>query len=156
MSWTNPNAPNLADYTLFVAEVMGISTTVLPSNSPFLQYALNRAINLVLDIPTVAGSDYTIAVYNCAGHIQITITPDVMVNGVSYAYFDGLRKEFDLLKPVNGVVATSSDQGSSTTAAVPDGLKQLTIEDLGFMKTLWGRNYLQFQQSYGPSVWGLS
>jgi hypothetical protein len=158
--WANPNAPNLADYTLFVQFVMGVPMTppndVMPSNSPYLQYALNRARNLVIGVPTIAGSDYTLAVYNCAGHIQLTITPDVVVNGVSRNYFDGLRKEFDLLKTVNGVLAATSDQGTSFNYAVPEALQELTIEALGFMKTTWGRTYLSFNQDFGPNPWGLT
>lgn len=152
----HPTYPNLSDYIYFVQQIMGVPEQVLPYNSPYISYALHRAQHIVLSIPCIGGEDYTLAVYNCAGHIQLTITPDVVVDGVSYGYFDKLRVQFDLLKTVNGVVSASSDQGSATTNAVPDGLANLTIEDLGFMKTLWGRNYLGWAQSYGPTVWGLS
>lgn len=154
--FANPRSPNLPDYTIFVQRVMGIPEAVLPYNSPFIGYALNRALNLVLMVPTVPGDDYTLAVYNCAGHIQLTITPDIVVDGVSYGYFEKLRQQFDLLKTVNGTVNASSDQGSSTSNTVSEALAELTIEDMGFMRTLWGRNYLGFNQDYGPTVWGLS
>ncbi len=155
--WATPNVPNLADYTLFVQNVMGIPVTYLPSNSPFLGYAFNRAMDLVLNVPGgVRGLEYTLAVYNCAAHIQLTITPDQVVGGVAYHYFFDKRAEFLLLQPVTGVVASSSDEGTSVTNAVTDSLKQLSILDLGFMKTYWGRTYLEFAQDYGPSVWGLS
>ena len=157
MSWTNPNAPNLADYTSFLQGTVGIPDAVMPSNSPYIGYALNRALDLVINAgAAVSGNDYTLAVYNCAAHIQLVITPDVIVNGVSRNWFDTARSQFGLLKTVNGVVTSSSDQGTSTANAVSEGLTNLTIEDLGFMKTNWGRAYVGFNQSYGPTVWGLS
>ena len=157
MTWANPNAPNLPDYVLFTQGVMGISTVYLPATSPFLGYAFIRAMQIVLNVPTsLAGIVYTLAVYNCAGHIQLTITPDQVVNGVSYTFFQDQRRSQDLLKTVQGVVASTSDQASSSAFATPDGLAQLTIEDLGFMRTVWGREYLAYAQSFGPTVWGLS
>lgn len=152
--WANPNVPNLPDYTLFVSGVMGINTTYLPADSPFLGYAFNRAMDLVINV--LGGLEYTLAVYNCAGHIQLMITPDQVVSGTSYTFFQEQRKAFDLLQPVVGLVASSSDEGTSVTNAVPDALRQLMIGDLGFMRTIWGREYLAYAQNYGPTVWGLS
>ena len=155
--WANPNTPNLPDYTLFVQNVMGINTTYLPADSPFLGYAFNRALQLVINVPTLLGGiEYTLAVYNCAGHIQLTITPDQIVNGTSYTFFQNQRAALNLLQPVLGLVDSSSDGGTSTTNAVPDAMRQLTIGDLGFMRTVWGRAYLEYQQDFGPTVWGLS
>lgn len=157
MTWTNPNAPNLTDYTAWLQNVVGINVAYLPSSSPFIGYAFNRAINITLNVPTqLSGLEYTLAVYNCATHIQLKITPDQIVNGVSFDYFLKKRAEFTLLNPVVGLVATSSDEGTSVTNAVPDALAQLTLMDLDFMRTPWGREYLAFSQDYGPNVWGLS
>lgn len=157
MSWSNPNTPNVADYTLFLQNNVGINSTYLPTNSPFITYAFNAAVRQVINIPTsLAGVDYTLAVYNCAAHIQLAITPDQVVNNVSYTFFQQQRKAYDLLLPVVGLVSSSSDEGTSVTNAVPDTLKQLSIDDLGFMRTPWGRFYLGFAQDFGPTVWGLS
>ena len=155
MSWSNPTTPNLPDYTLFVQNVMGVSVVYLPATSPFLGYAFDRALNLVLQV-AAGGFDYTWAVYNCAGHIQIAITPDQVVSGVGYTYFQDMRKSLDILLPSFGVVSSSSDESTSTTLATPDALRNLTIEDLGFMRTPWGRTYLSYAQDYGPTIWGLS
>lgn len=154
--WANPNTPNLPDYISFVYGVMGVDPLYLPADSPFFGYALRRALNIVLLVPTVASDDYTLAVYNCAGHIQIKITPDQVVDGVQRQYFLGKRQEYQLLQPVSGVVTSSSDQATSVTNTNPEGLSNLTIQDLDFMKTLWGREYLAFMQDFGPTVWGLS
>lgn len=134
---------------------MGINVTYLPASSPFISYAFNRALNLVISVAS-GGFDYTWAVYNCAGHLQIYITPDQVVNGVSYNYFTNLRSSFDLMLPSFGVTSSSSDSGTSVSNAVPEALQQLTIEDLGFMRTSWGRTYLAYAQDYGPTVWGLT
>jgi hypothetical protein len=133
---------------------MGISTVYLPADSPFLGYAFNRAMALVINV--LGGLDYTLAVYNCAGHIQLMITPDQVVDGTSYTFFTDYRKAKFLNEPVVGLVLSSSDDGTSVTNAVPDALKQLTIGGLGFMRTRWGLDYLAYVQDYGPRVWGLS
>lgn len=152
--WANPNTPNLPDYTLFVSGVMGISTVYLPADSPFLGYAFNRALQMVINVQ--GGLEYTLAVYNCAGHIQLTITPDQVVGGVARTFFQDQRRDLDLLHPVVGLVASSSDESTSVTNAVPDAMRQLTISDLGFMRTIWGREFLAYNQDYGASVWGLT
>lgn len=139
----------MPDYTLFVSGVMDIDPLYLPPDSPFIGYALDRAIGLVISV--IGGIDYTLAVYNCAGHIQYQITPDQ----VGRDYFRVKRQEFGLLKPSFGVVQSTSDQSTSASLAVPDALQQLTIGDLGFMKTPWGREYLSYQQDFG-GIWGLS
>lgn len=156
MSWSNPNAPNIPDYTLFLIDGVGIDPVYLPSNSPFIGYAFNRALGLVINLPGAnSGIDYTLAVYNCAAHIQFKITPDQQVSGTPYTFFVEARKAYDLLLPVVGLVASTSDEGTSVTNAVPDAMRQLTISDLDFMKTPWGREYLAYVQDYG-GIWGLS
>ena len=156
MSWSNPNAPNQPDYTLYLQNNVGIAPAYLPPNSPFITYALNHALRLVLNVPAVAGVEYTLAVYNCAAHVQLLVTPDQNVGGTPYRFFIEKRLEYDLLLPVVGLVASSSDEGTSVTNAVPDAMRQLSIGDLGFMKTPWGRMYLEYAQDYGPGIWGLS
>ena len=157
MSWSNPNTPSVGDYTLWLQNVVGINIVYLPPSSPFISYAFNRAVNLVLNVPTqLSGVEYTIAVYNCATHLQLKITPDQIVNNVQLDYFLKKRAEFSLLGPVVGLVSSSSDEGTSVTNAVPEALKQLTALDLDFMKTPWGRSYLEFAQDFGPTIWGLS
>jgi|SRR6185312_7820034 len=151
MAWANPNAPNLPDFVLFVRDSMGIGVLLLPDNSPYFGYAFNQAMGLVLSIPTVGGIDYTLAVYNCGGHILIRITPDQ----TGRDFFIQARETYALLKPVSGVVNSSSDNGTSFSSSVSDALEQLTISDLQFFKTPWGREYLAFAQDFG-GIWGLS
>jgi hypothetical protein len=166
--WANPNVPNLPDYILFVSGTMGINTVYLPVDSPFLEYAFNRALGRVFNnasgpyqgwavAPPVGGIEYTLAVYNCAGHIQIMISPDqVGPDGTSYDYFNKMREDGKLLHQSVGLTAASSDQGTAFTYAVSDAMRQLTISDLDFMTTWWGRQYLAYAQDFGPPTYGLS
>jgi hypothetical protein len=151
MAWANPNTPNLPDYTLFVQDAMGISVLYLPSNSPFLQWTLDRALALVIQIPCAAGADYTLAVYNCAGHLLLETAQDQEGRD----YFKTTRTDLGLNQFTAGVVASTSDQSTSMSLATPDALHQLTISDLGFMRTLYGRAYLSYNQDFG-GLWGLS
>lgn len=150
MTWANPNFPNLPDFILFGQDSMGIDPLYLPVNSPFYSYAFNRAMGLVNNV-IGGGIDYTLAVYNCAGHILLQITPDQ----TGRDFFMNARKEYALMKPAVGVVASSSDNGTSESLAVPDSIRQLTLGDLQFMKTYWGRSYLEYNQDFGD-ICGLS
>jgi hypothetical protein len=135
---------------------MGAPPPATPTaSSPWVGYAFDQATALVLNVGAL-GVAYTLAVYNCAAHIQIRITPDQAGRESDPNSFTTMRKSFNLLLQSVGVVQATSDAGTSTTIAVSDALKQLTLTDLGFMKTPWGREYLSFAQDYGPSVWGLS
>lgn len=156
MSWSNPDSPNLSDYTLFVANVMDIDPLYLPSTSPFLGYALDQAVALVIPpsrpwCAAPSGIGYTLATYNCAGHIQIRITPDQ----TDRDFFRCKRREFDMLKPSYGVVSSTGDDGTSVSLATSDALRQLTLGDLDFMKTPWGREYLAYAQDFG-GLFGIS
>ena len=97
------------------------------------------------------GVGYTLAVYNCGGHVLLEIAPDQ--DGRSF--FQEQRRKFDLLTFAAGLVQTTSDASTSTVLATSDALRDLTISDLGFMKTPWGRHYVAYNQSFGD-IWGLT
>jgi hypothetical protein len=156
MSWSNPTYPNLPDFTLFVQNSMDISPLFIPTGSPFLGYAFNQALALVIRVPcSPSGIDYTLAVYNCGGAILVATAPDQTGRQGETGSFTWMRERFGLNKPSVGVVQSTSNEGTSTNLAVPDAIKQLTIGDLRFMQTPWGRAYLSFQQDFG-GIWGLS
>ena len=150
MAWANPNSPNLPDFILFGQNSMGIDPLYLPVDSPWYGYAFNRAMGLVINV-VGSGIDYTLAVYNCAGHILLEIAPDQ----TGRTFFKDARDSYGLMKPTVGVVSSSSDDGTSESIAVPEALKQLTLGDLQFMKTYWGREYLAYSQDFG-GIFGLS
>ena len=133
----------------------GVAPPTTPTaSSPWLGYAFDQALALTLSV--AGGVSYTLAVYNCAGHIQIRITPDVNGRMNEEGSFTQMRGTFDLLKQSNGLVEQTSNVDTSSTFAVSDALKQLTLTDLNFMKTPWGREALAYMQDYGPSVWALT
>ena len=155
--FANPNAPNLPDFVLFIQGVMAINPLFLPSDSPFPGYALNRARALVIRVPVFvcAGIEYTLAVYNCAGAILVRTTPDQAMRSTEPGSFTWLRNKYGLDKPSFGVVSSTSDEGTSVSLAVPDALKQLTLGDLQFLQTPWGREFLSYNQDFG-GVFGIS
>jgi len=150
--WTNPNAPNLTDFTNWVYAYIGVTVQALPLNSPWPGYAFNQAQSLVPCYSTVSAIQFVLATYNCAGHILLKITPDQQ----GQAFFAGVRKDMKLLEPQIGAIVSSSDNGSSNSFAVGDGMRNMTIGDLDFMRTPMGRDYLAYLQDFGPGVWGLS
>jgi len=154
-SWTNPTTPNLADFTIFVQTSMGIPLSALSPTSVWIGYAFNRAMDLVLQVPTVNALEYVLAVYNCGGHILLKIAPDLPGQTYFVSARAGGNTGFNLVGFTPGVVSGSSDQGTSQSLTTPEGFKNLTIGDLDFMKTPWGRDYLAYAQDFG-SLWGLS
>lgn len=158
MAWTDPFSPNLADYQSFLSE-QGFSASVLPPSSPWIQWSFNRAISVVIPVctpgPSFLGSpagtgapEYTIAVYNLATHHLVLMAQDQP--GLSF--FTDLRARLNTAGFIAGVVASSSDQGTSSTMLVPDAFKGFRIADLEYLKTIWGRAYLSYAQKAGPVV----
>ena len=50
----------------------------------------------------------------------------------------------------------SSDVSTSQSLAQPTWAAGLTIGQLGMMRTPWGREYLSYAQSFGPTIWGVT
>jgi hypothetical protein len=149
-----PTQPNIVDFLLFLATEVQIPETALPPTSVWPQYALNQAIAVVMNANCTPGIIYTLAVYNYATHCLISVTPDTK----PLNYFQNLRgKEgYGLIKPITGLVAASSDESTSSTLNSPDWAKKMTVSQLDLMRTPWGRFYLNYAQSAGPNVVGLS
>ncbi|MHB8388159.1 MAG: hypothetical protein ACYDBH_01100 [Acidobacteriaceae bacterium] len=149
--YINPTAPNLQDFTTFLQTELAIPASVLPSDSPWIGYAFNRAMALTLQVQGVSPDDYVHVVYCCGAHIQLTITPDQP----GMTYFADAQKSFGLSSPISGMVSGSADQGTSGNYAVPDAMKRLTFQDLQFSQTPWGRTWLGWGQDFG-SPWGIT
>lgn len=153
MSYVDPTTPNAADYTTFLQTELQIPAAALPANSPWITYALNRSIDMTLQVPTVAAEDYVNTVYCGAAHIQLSITPDQP--GQDYFSTAQGASGFALSGATSGVVSSASDQGTSSSFAVPSAMSRLTFQDLQFSKTPWGRAWLSWGQDFGPA-WGVS
>ena len=115
------------------------------ANSPWVTWAYNQALALTLFIPTVAGLSYTTALYNGAGHILLTITPDQ----TGQTFVQDQVKAYGLLAPSSGVISASSDQGTANSFTVPEQFTNFTVEDLNFFRTPYGRTFLAYHQSFG-------
>lgn len=159
--------PTLAGFTTFVRDVMKLNTKQLPDSSPFIVYALRNAMAIVnpalycdaLPIVDAAGvslgsplSVYTEAVYNLAADNLINYAPDQP----GFKTFATLRRKLNIAGFVSGVVQGSGDEGTSVSLVVQEAAKAFTLANLQQLKTPYGRTYLAFAQSYGPSTWGMS
>lgn len=168
-----PNRPNITDFWWWLQTNVSIPEAALPATSPYPQYALWQALELVLcdrgvpfrngmnfeySEPTPrnlwGGISYTLAVYNCATHLLMGIAPDQP--GQNFFTAARAGSGFSLVTPSTGLVSAASDVTTNSTLTAPKWASGLTISQLGFMKTPWGREYLAFNQSYGPTVWGLT
>lgn len=167
MAFVTPNTPNLTDFQSYLTNTVVIPASAWPSNlianSPYPQYALNRAIALVPCYSgAVDGITYTLAVYNCATAALFLITPntqpstyfsDARQSGVSTNFPNG---GFNLNAPPVGMVIGSSDEGTSSTLVQPEWAKNLTITQIVFTKTPWGQQYLGYLQEAGSVIVGVT
>jgi len=152
MAWATPDSPNLTDFTEFVGNYF--NATVLPASSVWIGYALDYALARVsgANNSNIPGPQYTLVVYQLGMHWLIKWTPDQP----GQTAFAAARNQYKLLDFVGGVVAASSDTGTSSSLAVPESLKNLTLDALDCLKTPWGRAYLAYQQQMGPNVFGVT
>lgn len=162
--------PTLAGFLTFIRNNMKISQSVLPDDSPFIGGSFNFAQMLTNDQLAVVPNpdpvnypDYrTVAVYNLGGHVLVLTAQDadnapiVAGSNPQLPYFAYLRKKFNLEGFVSGIVTSAGDESTNTSLAVPDWYKDMTFQDLQFMQTPWGRQYLALAQAAGPNVWDIS
>jgi|SRR6185312_870870 len=100
-----------------------------------------------VDVPTNALT-YAVA----ANPGAATLLAGAAVSGV---VFQTMRLRYQLNTFAPGLVATGADQGTSVGLDNPDWLKGLTIADLDYIKTPWGRHYQAIAMRVG-TIWGLS
>lgn len=154
--------PTPAGFLAFIRNVMGISTSNLPDNSPVIPMALAVSLEIVnLAINTASPLMYTLAVYNLGGDNLINYAQDVPdaqpVPGSDppLPYFANLRSSFKCNAFISGVISSASDDGTSESMVVQEAAKNFTLSDLQNLKTPWGRQYLAIAQRYG-TLWGLT
>ena len=145
--------PTLAGFTAWVYTAVGIPSAALPTDSVWLEYAFNAAMEIVnITIQIASPSIYTLAVYNLAADNLLNWAQDTPPS----TFFVTTREAMKLTSFVAGVVDGAGDQGTNANILNPDFLKELTMGNLQNLKTPYGRQYLAFAQDYGPSVWGLT
>jgi hypothetical protein len=150
--FADPTTPNLTDFTNWVYASMEVPVEALPVGSAWLQYAFAQAMALVPCIPCIPAITYVLAVYNCGGHLLLKIA----IDQDGQEFFKCLRASLKMGDTVNGVIQSSGDQNSSNSFAIGQGMQNMTMSDLGFYRTPWGREYLSYIQDLGPTIWGLS
>jgi hypothetical protein len=144
--------PTLPGFMDFIANHMNISTTALPSTSPWIGWAFNYAQEIVSPtLGCVTTILYALATYNLAADFLVNFCPD----SPGQCVFATLREMYRINSFVPGVVQSTSDNGTSTSLLVPDFLKELTLSDLQELKTPYGRAYLAIAQKYG-TLWGIT
>lgn len=160
--------PTLADFVLFVRNVMRINAKYLPDGSPYFAYAFANALALVnpglacvalpqqdaagVALNTGGFSIYSEAVNNLAASNLLSYAPDQP----GFSYFAKLRKKLNIAGFVSGVVQSSGDEGTNVSLVVQDAAKSFTLMNLQQLKDPYGRTYLGLAQSWGPTVWGLT
>jgi hypothetical protein len=169
--------PNLTYYTnVFIPDVMGIDTTILPADSTVISISYQIALMFVnqallcvpgppqcfAPTPETTLTVYALAVYNLAGDRLLNFAQDLpsaaIIDGSQppMPFFAWTRKQFNLNGFVSGAITASSDNGTSASFDVPDWAKKLTVSQLSNLQTPYGRQYLGIAQAYGPSIVGLS
>lgn len=148
---TGPIAPSEEGFLGFIRGSMGIPSSALPDDSPYITLAYAVAIEMVLDAIRSFPATYVLAVYNFAGNNLINYAADQPGS----TYFQTLRDKFNINGFVSGVVQSTNDEGTGMSLVVMEAAKNFTLGDLQNLKTPWGRNYLAIAQDYG-TLWGLS
>jgi hypothetical protein len=160
--FVNPASPNITDYTTFVYGTpqaptgLPIPTSALPTNSPYLGYSFNVAMDIVYPLMgCISALLYCLAVYNLGLDRLINFCPDQ----VGQTYFATLRagapNGYGIYSFVPGVVTAASDESTASTITAPDFMKNLTLSNLQNLKTPFGIQYLSIMQDTG-TLWGVS
>jgi len=143
---------NRAGFLAFIRNSMGITVAQLPDLSTDIDAAFNLSVALVYaPIEQASPLIYDSAVYNLGGANLIEFASDQ----TGQTFFADQRKNFNINGFVPGVIQSASDESTSSSMLIPDFMKNLTMADLQYIKTPWGRTYLSYAQRIGP-VWGMS
>lgn len=152
MPFTNPTIPNQADFLVYIRD-QGVSVYDLPDNSDYITWAFNHAINWALepggDTPSIV---YVMAVYQLGFHHLLKVVPDQS----AATYFADLRAKYGLLSFTSGPIIAAADESTYQNMQSADWMKTMTLSSLDLLKTPWGREYLMYAQSYGPTIVGVS
>lgn len=150
---------NLTDFIWFIENEMGVPASALPadpSTDPDILIAFEVAkatVNPILGC--VSPIYYNLALYNFGGDYLINWASDSYASEPCSTYFADLRKDMDITSFKAGVVQSTADVTTSTTLAISDTNKNMTLSDLQNLKTPYGRAYLAIAQKFGE-IWGLS
>ena len=149
--------PTIAGFVAFIQQIMGISATYLPTDSPAIQFAYDTATDIVNEsfqnVPSAPTSPsiYAQMIYNLAGDTLINIAQDQP----GQTYFQTARTDLNINGFVGGVIQSSGDEGTNESMVIAEQIKMFTVANIQSLKTPWGRRYIGYAQSYG-NLWGIS
>ncbi|WP_321913576.1 hypothetical protein [Paraburkholderia sp. J11-2] len=150
--WQTQTTPNTTDFYTFLSTIAQIPSSALPSNSPYIPWALSYAEEKTLLVLYAIGQDYyCFAVYLLATSFLINWCPDQP----GQTFFATLRSQWNLTGFVGGTVQSSADESTSESLLAPDFIKGLTLGQLQALKDPYGRQFLAMCQDLGP-IWGIS
>jgi hypothetical protein len=155
----NGDMPTVAGFLIFIRNQMGIAAQILPDSDPGITVAYNVACEIVnRAIAKVSCQIYALAVYNLAAANLIEFAQDqpnaapIAQSDPPLPYFAYYRNLWKINSFVSGVVAAAGDDSTSNSMVTMEAFKTLTMADLQYLKTPWGRQYLSFAQRYGGIV----
>jgi hypothetical protein len=152
--------PTVAGFVVFAQNVMGVPGADMPTNDQMqqaLDYASfwvptdfqNYALPPTLSLNT--NSPYVACVYNWAASLLIQFQPDA----AGQNFFSTARTSYGIGTWVPGPISSVSNEATSQSMELGDGMKNLTFTDMQRAKDPYGRQALEFLQSIG-TLWGLS
>lgn len=144
------NEPTLEGYLAFLRDTVGLSTTVLPDTSSYIEWSYRMSMAFVWpvlqNIPAPPDEFlYQQAVYNLAADYLLANAVDV----AGQDFFAKYQQKYNLRAFVGGVIQSASDESTSSSMVVPEQFDHLTIQNLQALKTPYGRMYLSIVQSLG-------
>lgn len=148
--------PTAAGFTAFLTKTLpiakGTGEPVLPSPDE-QQTALCEALETVNDMICVAAPrQYVEAVYNLAADRAVYLADDAP----NQTYFRDLRTSWRTGAVSVGVVSSGSNQATSMSQINPKTLQELTLAELQYLKSPYGRRYIEIAQAFGPALFGVS
>lgn len=118
---------------------------------------LNEAMDRTIDSTGGANllgelSAYVKACYNIGFHLLLVFAADPSGG----TFFKTTRATYKLTQFRPGIVMAAGDQATSQTFIVPEFFQHITLEALEATKTPWGRQWVEYQQMYGQTIWDMS
>ncbi|MXV44327.1 hypothetical protein GS501_04610 [Saccharibacter sp. 17.LH.SD] len=143
--------PTIEGFESFVRTVMQVPMSAMPTHDE-LAFAFDLAKDLALpDIQCISLRVYKAALYNLAASNLIQFSQD-QPQSATPRFWKNLRLSLGMNSFTPGLIASSSDGGTSQSWSIPNTLKDLSLADLQTLKNPYGQFYLSLAQQFG-SIW---
>lgn len=130
--------------------VITIDTIDIPDDDSVIDSCYAIASEICYDFASL-GFDtlYEMAFYNLAFESLVGLSNSEPIEAIRCIY------QYNSL--ATGLVASASDVSTSTSLTIPAHLSEMSLLELGYLKTPWGRQYLKIAQQFRTlSAWGVS